>query len=504
MGINTAGGRSPERDRDADDHVQHDTPDPAVRVRAERHDHRRMIPAELMGGHAHETAGGKRIYIWRRGTKYLARGRFQGRYFGETLGDEPAATTKLRRLLTTIEDGAYRPPSEAHRRHLADGPVPRLTFRQLADEFLAAKRKQVGAQTAADYRARLAPLLVFAELPVNRKQWPLAADIGTAFVSEAKSYLYTHRTTRNGRPGGEPRPLSSRQIVNVMETLRAMLSWAADPRNNRLPPGWVNPVTRGLVGTPPAKDPFRRDPLPLDLRVRLVGLMDAWQLCTLLPSMTLPMRPDEATGLLIDDVDFGNAELLFGANLSGVNFTKKKVAFRLPFPVELRPVLRAAVGGRTGGPLLRTRRAIATVAPPGIASIADLKTRFDQQVLAARSGTVQTDHDRKLLFRRLLRELGGVTEDAMNREFKSLLAAAGVGTGATLYTLRSSVTTTMSTGAKLAHLELTYLTSHSTRDILTRYTSLDVHGEMRKYFDHIRPLLEAVDRRCGELGLEAR
>ena len=59
----------------------------------------------------------------------------------------------------------------------------------------------------------------------------------------------------------------------------------------------------------------------------------------------------------------------------------------------------------------------------------------------------------------------------------------------------------MSVGAKVAHLELTYLTSHSTRDILNRYTPLDTRGEMAKYFDHVRPLLAAVAARTAELGL---
>ncbi|WP_439627020.1 hypothetical protein [Gemmata sp.] len=216
--------------------------------------------------------------------------------------------------------------------------------------------------------------------------------------------------------------------------------------------------------------------------------MDCWQLCTLAPSLILPMRPDEAVGLLIQDVDFDHQELLFGVNLGDVNFTKKKVSFRLPFPDELRPILITAIGDRGGGPLLRSRRVFDTDAQ-GVASLEELKTLFDERLLAAKSGVVQTDHARKLHFRRLLRELGGASEDAMNWEFKSLLAAAGISNGATLYTLRSSVTTSMSTGAKLAHLELTYLTSHSTKDILNRYTSLDVHGEMRRYFDHIRPLL---------------
>ncbi len=93
--------------------------------------------------------------------------------------------------------------------------------------------------------------------------------------------------------------------------------------------------------------------------------------------------------------------------------------------------------------------------------------------------------------------------DVLNREFKKLLAAAGLAAGATLYTLRSSVITTMSTGAKLAHLELTYLTSHSTGDILNRYTGLDIRGEMLKYFAFIAPLLEAVAVRCRELEITA-
>jgi integrase len=293
--------------------------------------------------------------------------------------------------------------------------------------------------------------------------------------------------------------MSSRQITNVMETLRGMLAWAADTCNRKLPPGWVNPVTHAHVGTPPAKDPFRRDPLPVEVRARIVGLMDRWQLCTLAPSLILPMRPDEAVGLLVEDVDFGHQELLFGVNLGDVNFTKKKVSFRLPFPADLRPILVAAIEGRGGGPLLRSRRAFDAGTQGDVVSPAALKTLFDERLLAAKPGTVQTDHDRKLLFRRLLRELGGVAEDTMNREFKSLLAAAGIGNGATLYTLRSSVTTSMSIGAKLAHLELTYLTSHSTRDILNRYTGLDIHGEMRRYFEHIRPLRDAVEARWEAL-----
>jgi hypothetical protein len=50
---------------------------------------------------------------------------------------------------------------------------------------------------------------------------------------------------------------------------------------------------------------------------------------------------------------------------------------------------------------------------------------------------------------------------------------------------------------------LTYLTAHSTRDILNFYTSLDVSGEMAKYFEHIRPLLGAVKARGDALAQKA-
>jgi hypothetical protein len=72
--------------------------------------------------------------------------------------------------------------------------------------------------------------------------------------------------------------------------------------------------------------------------------------------------------------------------------------------------------------------------------------------------------------------------------------------GATLYSLRSSVTTGMSR-ANLPHLEMRYLTGHSTSDILNIYTSLDPTGAMNRYFETIKPLLDAIKQRCLAVGI---
>src|SRR4051812_36639911 len=71
----------------------------------------KMARAELMGSHTHHTIDGVGVHVWLRDGKYLARGRYQGQAFGETIGDNVAlATARLRQLLTEIEDGGYVRP----------------------------------------------------------------------------------------------------------------------------------------------------------------------------------------------------------------------------------------------------------------------------------------------------------------------------------------------------------------------------------------------------------
>ena len=84
-------------------------------------DGRKMVVAELMGGHTHTTLAGVQVHVWRRGGAYLARGRYHGRAFGETLGGEVhAATARLRRLLTEMDNGSFVRPSEARNRQISN------------------------------------------------------------------------------------------------------------------------------------------------------------------------------------------------------------------------------------------------------------------------------------------------------------------------------------------------------------------------------------------------
>src|SRR5262249_47596397 len=156
-----------------------------------------------------------------------------------------------------IENGVFTPPSEARKAPLRTGRVPQLTLRALANDFLVEKRRVRGKNTADDYRSRLGPVLDFADFPSSLRGWPLAANIDRTRPTDPRSYRYQYQPTRNGRPGGQPKPLSAHQIFNVMDTLRTMLSWARRADVRKLPPEWINPMSPDVVGRPPAKDPLR-------------------------------------------------------------------------------------------------------------------------------------------------------------------------------------------------------------------------------------------------------
>ncbi len=127
---------------------------------------------------------------------------------------------------------------------------------------------------------------------------------------------------------------------------------------------------------------------------------------------------------------------------------------------------------------------------------------LDRELERAGKDEIESDNDRKQRFRRLLRSLGGVSKDCLARECRALYKAAGVSAGATLYSLRSAVTTAMGRGG-MPRLDLRFLTSHSTADILNAYTCLDPIGAMQAYFRSITPLLDAISARASVLGLLA-
>lgn len=460
---------------------------------------RQMVKTTLLGQHSHTTAAGINVHCWERNGSYLARGRFEGRQFGETIGKSPGeAEIGLRRLLTALDDGSYLPPSRSRYMPLVTKTPPRLRLDELAARFLDEKRQLKGEQTMRTYRSRLEPVLAFASQAEQRKRWPFAHVLDRVFAIECRAYLHTAKTTRNGKPGAAQRNLSARQIHNILETIRSMLNWAAQPTTRLLSPSFVNPFGSDIVGNRGEKDPMRDEVMPLDRRIQFAALLDCWQLGSLGLALSLPLRPEELTSLLISDVDLKRHELRLGTRMSGGDFTKGRQSFTLPLPVELEPFIIACIGDRTEGPLLY-RRAIwqgDRVLRKWVSSLDELSSVYEAALLKDGS-KVRTEQDRKRVFHNVLRKLGGLSTDELRSEFKSI--AAQLGLKNRIYDFRHGVTTDMHR-AGVRHLELRYMTGHKTSDILNEYVPLDVRGEMQKYADFAKPLFKAMLERGNELG----
>ncbi|MBA3480400.1 MAG: hypothetical protein H0T51_01165 [Pirellulales bacterium] len=462
-----------------------------------------MERAELLGQHTHTTACAVDVHIWLRRGKFIARGRYAGRPFGETIGDdESTAIVRLRHLLVEIDDGTFIRSSDRPKRQLRRGTPPKLDMRGLCDAFLTEKRKTVGLNTAQDYQSRLTHLLAYAEQPSVQRHWTAAGDVDRDFVIGFRGFLIERRVSRNGQSASEATLISPRQVHNVLDCARTMFAWAKQPAVNRLVSWHDNPFTQDLVGERPRKDPLRAAAFPLATRIELVRHMDEWQLLHLGWRLVLPLRPEDFTGLLVNEVDVVRRELLFRTRFAGADFNKGRQEFRCPYPESLDPILRLCIDGRAAGPLLRRREVFQGSRRPRrlVASSEDASHHIRSALRNVASGVLQAPQDHKRIVRRCIRDMGGMSEDAMAKELKTLFAQAGVTGDQNAYQLRRSINTEMEQ-AGVSLLVQRYVTGHSTHDVQSHYVSLDPAGQMESYFRAVRPLLEALQARSRELGL---
>jgi len=463
-----------------------------------------MVSAVLLGRHTHESANGVAVHIWCRGNSYLARGSYNKRRFGASLGcNEKEAEARLHAVLYEIGQGTYIVPSDSKERPLGQPTVARLTIRQLADEFLVDKRQTKGEQTAIDYRSRLAPLIEFSELEKSRKRWPTAANVDREFAIEFRVQLLSRVVNRNGRAASQEKLISPNQVYNVLDCARTAFHWGKSIQIAKLPSSFVNPFTKDIVGQRPQKDPLRKSLYPLELRAQLVANMDEWQLTHLAIPLLLPLRPEDYTALLIGDVDFTSGWLNFGTRFGGRDFNKGHVSFVSPYPVDLVPFLRFLAAGRTDGPLLRARTVFEGRRTPRRVVDRDRGAgwQIEDAIRHAAPRCLATPQDQKRLVRRTIREMGGVDGDNLAEEFGNVLRKAGMEKLGRFYDLRGSVKTEMErSGVSL--LMQKYLSGHTIGEITFAYTSLDPNTEMKKYFATLSPLLDAMLTRARQLGLK--
>ncbi len=487
----------PDREKECQDA----TPDDSLKtVRKSSSKSREMVRSKLMGDHTHETSVGVNVHIYERDGKKLARGYYEGRAFGITLGaDLREAKSKLRELLHRLDSGTFVPPSDERKQMLKSRTIPILTLRELCDRFLTEKRKVCGEKTARTYLNRIAPILDFAESARSLKKWPTAQSLDRDFALELLEFLFNRKITRNGSANAPMKLMSSRHIKHCGDTLRMALNWARRVDVRNLPPDFVNPVTHELFEKSFSKDPLRDCVFPLERRIKLLMAMDDWQFMSLSILLVLPIRLEDVAGLIVSDVDFEKQQVHFGTRLGGSDFNKGKVNVQFPLPDELMPLLQMLVGERAEGPLFLNRKICQgkTSRKYMFNSTPDLEQQYQDELAKLPKGKILNSQDRKAAFRDFLNKAGGVTSAYVGKQLRQVIGKDETGRP---YDLRGSITQEMKE-AGVPLLELRYLTEHSVNDIINVYSPLNPKQEIVKYYNKIRPLLAAIKARTEQLVL---
>lgn len=463
-------------------------------------DSRKWLPAVLSGKHLHRTRNGCSVYVVERKGKYMARGRFLGKSYCETLGrNEADAESRLRELLSELEKDTFLPPLERKKQLVRTRITYPLSFTEMLSGFLTDVKGANGKNTAQYYLAKLGHVERFAAKPENSRQWPTVNSIDREFILKLKGHLQRTSVTPNGHAHSTARPMSQRQNYNVLSALGTMLKWAQRPDVRRLPAHWVNPLTRELIGAKPTKDPVRKLAIEDAQLLQLIWHCDLWQLTHLVLSFVYPLRPQEATGLLIEDIDFKAGQLRIGTRFGGDDYTKGKQSFVLPFLPELAPILLYLVDDRLHGPLLRHRKHY--ILSMNCTQPDTIETAYREK-MNANQDDVLTCQDRKRYLRETFPQFGGIRPNVLSKEFKKLMRQAEISTKITLYDLRKLNSTRLNQSG-VNNLALRYFTGHAPHDIMYRYVALNPHEDIQPYFKSLQPVLQAITKRFEELKLGA-
>jgi hypothetical protein len=362
-----------------------------------------------------------------------------------------------------------------------------LTARFIADLHRRANAGAVDPATVRRYTAALAHYGAFCARPETQKAYPHVAGVNRDFRLAFAAFLAGRRTPPNGHPNAAARPMKGQAFV--LDAVRALLEWAADPdRGNLLPDGFRNPFRRR--GEP--RPVFNRDPLAepditLTMALDFVRACDRYQLRLFAPMLLFGLRAAEPCFLFVEYLDGDWLRVPCNADLA--YRTKGRRDKRFPLIADLRPLWEALRNGRAQGLLYERRPAAEGREKAALrgASLADLVEEFRGRCAA---GQAPNAAGRLRLRDVLLKEAGGVGYDRIQQEFGGLARKLGWPAAATLKDFRHLFCTTLGNAA-MPEAYRRYLMGHSPeKAAVAAYTHLN---ELRRHYG------EAVRREWAPL-----
>jgi hypothetical protein len=379
----------------------------------------------------------------------------------------------------------------------------RLAHAELVTAFLSdlgqrADAGEIDPATVRRYRAALGHYLAFCTQPEVARDYPHVGGVNRDFRLRLAAFLAQRQVTANGRAQADVRPMRGQAFV--LDAVRALFEWAADPeRGNLLPEGFRNPFLRASGGRPLLHgDPLADPDITLDMAIDLVAACDRFQLRLFVPMLLFGLRAAEPCFLFAEYLD--GHWLRVPCNPDLAYNTKGRRDKRFPLIEEFRPLWDELKRGRSHG-LLYERRGVLEQresAPLRGASLAEIITEYRRRCAADRDGTA-AGHQR--LRDAVLHDAGALTYDHIEGEFTALARRLRRPAQATLKDLRHLFATAMN-NASLPEAYRRYLMGQAPgKAAVTAYTHLNELG--RHYAEAVhrewQPLVEVTLRRLSEL-----
>jgi integrase len=305
---------------------------------------------------------------------------------------------------------------------LAVGAPTQLAFRpigvsQLRQQFLEHHELVLRSSmaTVRRYRAATQHLEDFAAR--NAKPQPAHEVSPDAFAA----YLRRIEVSPNGHQNSARRRLRDKGVQYILETCRALYSFAA--RRRHLPPYAGNPFAELPLDKLKIEDAKPIFVFDADSEAAFFRAADRWAFPLHFTLAKTGMRVGELTHLLIEDVDLGSGWLSIRNKIALGWRVKTGNERSIPLLPEVVAVLRQVIGSRQVGPVFLRRRFSVNVAPPLIGDRSRL-----EEVCLARKQSANTSLSRSAelsIARTIWRDAGAVKPDAVRTSFIGIMRVLG-------------------------------------------------------------------------------
>ncbi len=336
----------------------------------------------------------------------------------------------------------------------------RLTVLALTEKYLEDIRKRTDAgqlAVASDRRTRsaLGHFQTFAQGPPISTRYAVAHSVDRAFVLEFEAWLRQRRVCANGRgDSASGRLMASADLV--IDIVRSMFHWAADPeRGNLLPAGFINPFRRhGQRSRKAQRDPLGEPDVDVAMAAEFLKACDSYQLRLFAPIIMWGLRPTEAIWMFRESMD---GTFLRHTCIDDLNYTTKGVRNKsLPL---IEPLSQLLASGAKEGLVLRRRAVEEGREQPTLVG------RSQQELIQAyqkRCGeqSATTANDRQRVRDQVLYDAGALTYKRIQGEFIQIAQQLSWPSSATLKDFRHLCQTALDNGG-MTREERQYLMGQS-------------------------------------------